>query len=206
MGEEEGAGVKLRGRRPDYLLVSLGALAALTLAVAAAPQLAPLAAAVLPALAAYFAWRLRPRALGGVVRRESAFLGDVVASWVGGRWRAYSMLQVASVPDVIRGDVKRFFRMMYLEGVPFFYHVRQGPASSWFVKGGREAAVRASGVWSTSIVIGVWGEGARLDDAVREARARAEKAKAFFEASFPHHRVELLKGGSLVDAVKECFP
>lgn len=198
--------MKVRGRKPDYLLMSLGALAALVVAAAAAPQLAPLAVVAPLAAAAYLAWRLRPRAPSGVVRRELALLGDAVATWVGGRWRAYSLLQVASVPDVIRGDVKRFLRMMYLEGVPFFYHVRQGPASPWVVKGGREAAVRASGAWSTSILIGVWGEGLRLDDAVREARARAEKAKAFFEASFPHHKLELLKGGSLVDAVKECFP
>ncbi|MBS7248260.1 MAG: hypothetical protein QXN15_06880 [Candidatus Jordarchaeales archaeon] len=205
---EEGSSVtRVKRRNPGKLVwVAVVSLALTMTAVFAPPPALLIVACSVPVAATLFlVWRLRPRVGGGIVRREVVFRDDVIATWVGGRWRAYSMLQVTAVPDVVKGDAKRFFRMLYLEGVPFFYHVRQGPAPGWVVEGGRDAALKASGAWKTSIVIGVWGEGG-LEEAVREARVRAEKAKAFFEASFPHHKVEVLRGGGLVDVLRECFP
>lgn len=209
MGENEEVSsiVRVKRRKPSTLVWVAVASVALTMTVVFAPHPVPLIAACSALVAAtlLLVWRLRPRVSGGIVRREVVFRDDAAATWIGGRWRAYSMLQVMVVPDVVRGDAKRFFRMLYLEGIPFFYHVRQGPAPGWVVEGGRDAALKASGAWKTSIIIGVWGEGG-LEEAVREARVRAEKAKAFFEASFPHHRVEVLRGGGLVDVLRECFP
>ncbi len=205
--EDESGFVRVKLRSTGGIVWAALAVAAFIVASALAPHPVPLVAACFAMVAAafYLTWRLRPRVRGGVVRREMVFRDEAVAVWAGGEWRAYSMLQVTAVPDVVRGDVRRFFRMLYLEGIPFFYHVRQGPAPGWVVKGGKSSALRASGAWRTSIIIGVWGEGG-LEEAVEEARKRAEKAKAFFEASFPHHKVELLRGGGLVDVLRECFP
>ncbi|MHA1607345.1 MAG: hypothetical protein ACTSWP_07405 [Candidatus Freyarchaeota archaeon] len=203
-----------KSRRPSTRLAWILAAAAtlsLTLALAPSPiillALIAFSAIALAILALKFALKLHQPSLEKVtpIKLPELFLSagrDVLVARRSDGTYAYGVLQVSLVPEVVKGDVKRFLRMLYLSKTPFFYHARQEAVHAGVAGVEEENAAAVAGVWKTTILIGTMVRAKhRLEEAVEEARRRVQHVKSCFEAAFPHHRVDVLRGKRLIDAV-----